>query len=78
MEVHKEKIRWFRCVYDNGHITAGKLYPATTVDPDGDLAVVDDNGYPYWVVITESYKHNSRFTSGDINNYFKEVTRDAD
>lgn len=78
MEVHKEKIRWFRCVDGNSYLTAGKLYPAITVDDEGDLAVVDDDGDPCWAVITETYKHNIYFTSGEINDSFEEVTRDAD
>lgn len=88
MEYHKleavqdksldKQIRWFRCVVDVDYLTAGKLYPATTVDSEGDLAVVDDDGYPCWVVITESHKKKRHRNRGRMNICFKEVIPDED
>lgn len=73
-----DKIRWFRFVSTGQDLTEGKLYPATTVDSDGDLAVVDDAGEPCWVVITESYKKYPSHISGKINWHFREVIPDED
>lgn len=69
------KIRWFRCVSNLYGCTVGKLYPATEVDYQGDLAITNDLGKVEWVETRED-PHDKLNTYKIISLFFEEVIPD--